>query len=299
MALNYKFEVINLEIMKTQTFNRPITEIIEKRSSIRSFKPNPLSQKDNENLLNYLNSAKGLFNVPIRFKIVDAKIQQLDSNLKLGTYGIIRGTSLFIVASVKNLENNMLELGYILEKGVLYATSLGVGTCWLGGTFKKGEFAKALELQDDEVLPIISPIGYPADSRRVFENIMRLAVGSEKRKNWSDLFFKENFNTALRESECEGYADVLEMVRLAPSASNKQPWRILQTETSFDFYLEHTKGYGNALGFDIQKVDIGIALCHFELTAKEFGLKGEWRKIEVSTPVNSTLTEYIISWIKK
>ena len=29
---------------------------------------------------------------------------------------------------------------------------------------------------------------------------------------------------------------------------------------------------------DLQRVDIGVAMCHFELTAREQGLAGEWVK---------------------
>lgn len=38
------------------------------------------------------------------------------------------------------------------------------------------------------------------------------------------------------------------------------------------FYLDRTKGYGQAKALDIQKVDLGIALCHFETAAKYTGL---------------------------
>jgi hypothetical protein len=43
-------------------------------------------------------------------------------------------------------------------------------------------------------------------------------------------------------------------------------------------------------------IDIGIAICHFDLTAKEAGIKGTW---EFLSPDNSAPQElkYIISWI--
>jgi len=60
------------------------------------------------------------------------------------------------------------------------------------------------------------------------------------------------------------------MVRIAPSASNKQPWRIVKIEGAWHFFLERTKGYGDGIIFkllklaDIQRLDMGIAMCHFE-----------------------------------
>ena len=64
------------------------------------------------------------------------------------------------------------------------------------------------------------------------------------------------------------------MVQLAPSATNKQPWRLVVEENKVHFYEEKTKGYANESTGDIQKVDLGIALYHFEVGAKEQGLKG-------------------------
>ena len=45
---------------------------------------------------------------------------------------------------------------------------------------------------------------------------------------------------------------------------------------------------------DINKVDIGIALCHLELTASEKGLNG---KFEILKDKVSDKFEYVISWI--
>ncbi|MBQ6477813.1 MAG: hypothetical protein IJI44_00440 [Erysipelotrichaceae bacterium] len=65
--------------------------------------------------------------------------------------------------------------------------------------------------------------------------------------------------------------DVLEAVRLAPSAVNKQPWRLVLRGDKVHFYEKSSKGYTSGDSWDIQKIDMGIALCHFELAAKECG----------------------------
>jgi hypothetical protein len=109
----------------------------------------------------------------------------------------------------------------------------------------------------------------------------------------------KSFGNSLSQDDAGSYGVPLEMVRLAPSASNKQPWRIVAGGGHFHFYLQHTRGYSKALGYDIQKVDMGIAMCHFELTAEELGLKGAW---SVKDPGASNLpegAEYIVSWEAK
>lgn len=91
------------------------------------------------------------------------------------------------------------------------------------------------------------------------------------------------------------------MVRLAPSASNKQPWRIVK-ETGrdvFHSYLKENPIYNRILGeIKIQNLDLGIAMCHFELAARELGLKGSW-EITGGTKLETKGNElkYIVSWI--
>ena len=38
------------------------------------------------------------------------------------------------------------------------------------------------------------------------------------------------------------------------------------------FYEKRSKGYVSQTGWDLQKIDMGIALCHFELAAQQGGL---------------------------
>ncbi len=90
------------------------------------------------------------------------------------------------------------------------------------------------------------------------------------------------------------------MVRLAPSASNRQPWRIVTDpdQNLYHFFLQRAKSYQpHKMGLaDLQRVDIGIAMCHFALAAQAFELKGNWTgdipKIE-DLPQS---TEYIVTW---
>ena len=82
------------------------------------------------------------------------------------------------------------------------------------------------------------------------------------------------------------------MVRLAPSAGNKQPWRIVKESDRnvFHFYIiEVTGAYAV-----FPPVDIGIAVCHWELTAEELGIKGEWEFSQPDIPSEGYV--YKISW---
>jgi nitroreductase len=279
-----------------QIFSKPITDIIKNRISIRSYKKEPLTADIKKKLTNYLAQLKGPFNAKCRFTLIDSSTIKDTTNIKLGTYGVINGASNFLVSAIEAGDMNLEELGYEFEEFVLYAASLGIGTCWLGGTFKKGEFAKAIDLKEGELLPTISPVGYPNESKNVLGSLIRFAAGSKNRKPWEELFFEGSFDKKIDRANLGTYENAIEMVRLAPSASNKQPWRILKENDVFHFYLAHNKGYGSALGYDIQRIDMGIAMCHFELTCKELGLKGTWKKLDTNIKSPNDLTEYIISW---
>ena len=159
---------------------------------------------------------------------------------------------------------------------VLFATGLGFQTCWLGGTFNKRDFENNVKLHEDEFIPIVSPVGLKKEKPRVFESSMRAFVCANKRKPWSELFFEESSSVHLNEARAEAYVIPLEMVRLGPSASSKQHWRIIKDKKTFHFYLCRTKGYG-VTSYDMQKNDMGIAKCHFELSAKVKGRAEQWK----------------------
>ena len=65
------------------------------------------------------------------------------------------------------------------------------------------------------------------------------------------------------------------MVRWAPSAVNKQPWRVVLSGKAAHFYEKRSRGYVDGAGWDLQKIDLGIALCHFACGLEEQGI--DWR----------------------
>jgi nitroreductase len=90
------------------------------------------------------------------------------------------------------------------------------------------------------------------------------------------------------------------MVRLAPSASNRQPWRVVRRGHSWDFFLSRARGRGStrtSRAFrvdDIHRVDIGIAMSHFELGARAEGLAGGW---SAGTPtVGGPAMDHVATW---
>ena len=98
---------------------------------------------------------------------------------------------------------------------------------------------------------------------------MRKGVGADSRIPYNKLFFEGNFETPLSEGKYQELKDCLEAVRWAPSAVNKQPWRLVIDGEQIHFFEHHDKGYKQANGMDLQKVDLGIAVCHFDIALDE------------------------------
>lgn len=263
-----------------------ITEHIKNRRSVRTFDGRELSKTDIDNLTAFAKTIENPYKIPVDFKLMNANEYGLDCPVTVGT-------DLFIGGKIKCTENASVAFGYSFEAMVLYAQSLGIGTTWLGGTMNRDAFEKAMELDDDEIMPCASPLGYPAKKMSIRESMMRKGVKADERLPFEEIFFDGSFGTPLSEEKAGQWRDALEMVRLAPSAVNKQPWRVVVCDNTVHFYLKRSKGFNYNEKLDMQKIDIGIALCHFDLTAKENNLNVVF---EQNDPKIESDAEYIASF---
>lgn len=275
-------------------FSFSVKSTVEERKSIRTYLSAPITEEDREKIsayIDYLSSAPSPFECKIRIRIFDVN-KEINSK-DLGTYGVIKNARTYLGVAVEKSPIAMQAVGYSFEKLVLYAQSIGLGTCWLGGTFNRGEFAKAMQIEENEFFPIASPIGYPAPKNHTINKVMRMAIKADKRKEWDKLFFDGDFSKPLTKEEAGKWAYSLEMVRLAPSAANKQPWRIVRQGNMWHFFEKKEMSSEN----DIQRLDVGIALCHFELAAKEKGMKGEVKVLDGVDIAREDNMLYIFSFI--
>ncbi len=273
-------------------------EAIKRRVSVRTYADQAIEEEKKQRIISLLHSNhEGPFGNRVRFELVDFSEIERSEIKKLGTYGFITGAKMYIVSAAKGDPGAMEDVGYCFEKVILAATSLGLGTCWLGGIFKRASFAKRISVSGDEIVPAISPIGYARNKRTVKEMAIRRFARSDRRKPWEELFFDVNRNTPLSKDAAGKYIAPLECVRLGPSASNKQPWRIIRQKDhiTFHFCLKRTRGYNRIYrGVDLQRIDMGIAICHFELAARETGITGTW---EVEKPAPDVRDmQYTVSW---
>jgi nitroreductase len=273
-----------------------VIETIKVRRSCRTYDARPLDRDCVPEWTAFLESnTEGPFGGGIRFRLLEFDRMEADALRTLGTYGVIRGARQFIIGAVGMRPKAMEDFGYCMEKNVLKATATGLGTCWLGGTFRRSGFARQMNLQEGEVLPAVTPLGFPGDRRSLTDRFFRFSAGSDKRMPWGGLFFDRAVDTPLAQEAAGRFATPLECVRLAPSASNRQPWRIVREGADYHLYLSKTPGYGKfSPDIRMQNIDMGIAMCHFALASKELGINGAWR-LDASR-MGMGGWEYIATW---
>lgn len=284
-------------------YSKPISELVKRRFSCRTYQKINIDATKRSLLADFAASVPvGPLGSWARFKLVSATQRDYYALRGLGTYGFIKGATGFIIGAIDRDTKGLEDFGYLLEGVILYATDLGLGTCWLGGTFTKSSFARKIEAEEHEIVPAVASVGYIAKEPRRIERLLRGRRGPERRLPWERLFFDGSFGDPLAPNDIDGYQHVLEMVRWAPSASNQQPWRIIRQGVNWHFYLQRSPGYRENLLVkyltvaDLQRIDMGIAMNHFELMTRELGLQGRWEVKEPSIELPNQLTEYIVSW---
>ncbi|HBB9211985.1 TPA: hypothetical protein JRS25_004829 [Escherichia coli] len=277
--------------------NFSIEESVKKRYSVRNYKEQEVELDKRKAIESFVNSLDNPFGKKVNFHYLDNR--EMKDEDKLGTYGVIKGAMQYIGTTIKLVPMALEALGYELEAVILYLAHLELGTCWLGGTFNRKGFAKAMNIEEDEIFPIITPYGYAATKKHMKEIVMRKMIKADQRKEWNQLFYINDFQTTLTKEKAGELEVPLEMVRLGPSASNKQPWRILIKDNACHFYEYKQPGYSDSFPYDIQRVDMGIAAAHFDFSVKEKGLIGYFDtecEPELELPDHM---EYVFSWIRE
>ena len=287
--------------MNAQVIEGKISDVIKRRYSCRTYDGRPIGRSviaDLEREIRDLGPAP--FGTEVRFTIAAAGEGDSKDLRGLGTYGFIKKPSGFIIGAMKESSMNLEDYGYLMEKLVLAATSRGLASCWLGGSFTRSSFADRIACRDDETVPAVAALGYPAEKKRMVERVARWKMGADNRLPWEEVFFDGHAGSPLARESAGAYALPLEMLRLAPSAVNYQPWRIVREGDNYryHFYLARTRRYDEKsfmVKSDLQRIDMGIAMAHFELAARETGLGGRWMVPEGSSVTADGLI-HVATW---
>lgn len=132
------------------------------------------------------------------------------------------------------------------EAFVLEAAAMGVGTCWVTGTYRRS--AVPVEKEEGELVAAVTPLGLPA---------VRDAQPPRKRKKLAQICLTPPESWPLWAYQAA------EAVRQAPSAVNLQPWSLSYAQRTLRLLAKRP-----------DSVDAGIAVLH--MAAAVGGCRPHW-----------------------
>jgi hypothetical protein len=150
----------------------------------------------------------------------------------------------FLVMFSEAKEGYLTNAGFMLQQMDLFFSANGIGSCWQGGPKLVGKAKGASDLEYVISIAFGDPSGDP------------------HRKNRSEFKRKE----LVEITSIDGYEDILESARLAPSAANNQPWYF----TGGNGIIHVNKAKSLILD-RMNRISAGIALCHLWLAAVHSG----------------------------
>lgn len=179
-------------------------------------------------------------------------------------YGMFSGVRSYFAMVGKTADLHLKEkVGYYGELLVLESTKLGLGTCWVGGTFRRNHCP--CKLAEDETLVCLITVGNVHEKKGLRENaIYKLAHRGTK--SIAELFSSDTQTP-------DWFLEGIKAVQKAPSAINLQPVYFTLKNGSVIAEVKNTE--------HLQPIDLGIAKAHFEIGAGgrfELGNKGLFTK---------------------
>lgn len=162
-----------------------ILRAIEIRQSVRGYAPNPLSRDLYGQVEELISRIKpGPFGTTPQLFIMEANDPVALSGNIFASYGLIRGALYYIGAATEETDRHLIDLGYVLEGVVIGMTQLGLGTCWLGGTFKRDRIEQFISakyaLPQSASIPILMPFGYPEPKVSLLDRTIKALAQSKK-----------------------------------------------------------------------------------------------------------------------
>ena len=262
-----------------------LLQAMRDRRSVRTFADKPVDDALLARLLAEFDACERIGDLTIGLLPMPAAAVGHAMTGIVGSYGAIHGAPLWIIGLAETASTDQVELGYAMEQFILFGTREGLGTCWIGGFFKKSALEAAVPVPDGMRIVCITPLGYAAP-RRLAERAMRAAGGLNRRKPLSERVFDGAWGTPAtdRLAADPQLAEVFELARWAPSASNQQPVHYVLDGERIVCCLDTSlqRNYPGAIADDraeflrFQGVDAGIGMAHVRLACRELGRGGSW-----------------------
>ncbi|NCB01736.1 MAG: nitroreductase [Spirochaetia bacterium] len=204
-----------------------LKDYIVKRKSTRKFDMKPLEEDVLHEIKEFATTMKPLYeHIKVEYSFLGENEVKNILPVKAPHY---------IIISSESTEGYLTNVGFLLQQMDLYVSSKGLGSCYLG-------LAKPTEKADSELeFVIILAFGNSLDSPYREESEF-------KRKPLTKISNREDQR--------------LEVVRLAPSSTNSQPWYVVSIGDVMHLYCVKLGLFKGMMYNKMNQIDMGIALAH-------------------------------------
>ena len=211
-----------------------------KRRSIRNYDLTPLDEHALTEISKYLSDLKPLYeNIQTEIKIISSDDVKRRMMKKAPHY-------LAVFSEAK--DGYRTNVGFMLQQMDLIFSANGVGSCWQGIPKPKKEVLNSTDLK----FVILMAFGKPN------EPLHRSSVSEFKRKSLQEI------------TNIKGADELLEAVRIAPSATNSQTWFFTGDKNLIHAYFVKP-GFLGSVTKKYIPINMGIAIYHLMVSAEHFG----------------------------
>ena len=273
-----------------------IFDLMRARHSCRSFQTRKLTEAHHAALMDSVRTHLAepqIGDATIRFEYIAAP---------LTVWPTVNATEFLVAIAPKEYDRlAVIDVGYSLQKVVMDATRLNLGTCWIGPGADHASIMDALgkrfDPEKDHIICVLA-VGYKSKFIPMFIRLFNARM-STSRLPLSELFFSDStFTTPLdvNTPPFKQFGRAYEICQWAPSSYNGQTTRCAAvTDESgalqgFDFYTATASQY-------YAPVALGIWAANWEMGCDALGLNGHF--VVRSDGEGESLPRYDLSWIKR
>ena len=254
-------------------------DLMRARRSCRSFQTRKLTSTDFKELMGYvrlLSDAPTIGNAPVRFEYVSAP---------LTVWPTVNATEFLVAIAPKEYDRlAVIDVGRSLQKIVMDATRMGLGTCWIGPGADHASIMRHLgdrfDSEKDHIICVCA-IGYQSWYIPMFLRIFNAQF--RRRLPLSRLFFADSeFNEPLKvdTEPFNRFGRNYEICQWAPSSYNGQTTRCVAVmekdgkSVKGDGRLARFDFYANTESRYYAPVALGIWCANWEMGCEALGIHG-------------------------
>lgn len=254
---------------------RAWNEAIIERYSVRSYRKRPVRAEALQSIEELLRGFS-----PLCARARGYLVVQDASRLFTGYVGplgkVSHAPAAVVFAGDFHLPRYMEAVGYFGEGIILEATSLGLGTCWMTGSFSRERIVARVNLPPGWKVIAVTPLGYEAKNRTLGDMALRALFKSDSRKPFSQIV-----SGLPRPRWPKGLKEAIEAARWAPSVANTQPWHFRVDRDGVTLSADT----GDVSFDSMKRLSCGIAMLHFEVACSSSGIQGSWRFPKPGVPI--------------